>query len=82
MDQPGEQYLTAAQVAAMYRVSVSVVRRWCQAGRLKTTRNGLRGPWRILRSQFTAGPEEVQRLLDTVTRINSRFQGEEIDDYE
>ena len=75
-------FLTTAQVAEMFQVSDRVVRKWCETGRLKATRIGDRGEWHIHRSQFAAGPEEVRHLLDTVTRINSRFQGEEIDDYE
>lgn len=75
-------FLTTAQVAAMYQVSDRVVRKWCETGRIQATRVGDRGEWRILRSQFAAGPEEVQGLLDTVTQINRRFEGEEIDDYE
>ena len=77
-----DDFLTTAEVAQMYRVTDRVVRKWCEAGYVKATRVGPRGEWRILRSQFAAGPAEVRKLLDTVTRINSRFQGEEIDDYE
>ena len=80
-DSPG-LYLTTAQVAAMYRVPVRIVRSWCQAGRLAATRVGPRGEWRILRSQFSAGPDDVRTLLATVDRLNSRFGGEAIDDYE
>lgn len=68
------QYLTTAQVAGIFRVPNRVVRKWCRVGLIWATRVGQRGPWRILRSQFSVGPEEVQRLLDTVARINSRFE--------
>ncbi len=77
-----EDFLTTADVAKMYRVTDRVVRKWCEAGHIKATRVGPRGEWRVLRSQFTAGPEAVRRLLDAATRINGRFQGEEIDGYE
>ena len=66
----------------MYKVTDRVVRQWCEAGSIKATIVGQRGEWRILGSQFTAGSGDVQRLLETVTQINSRFRGEELDDYE
>ncbi len=76
------RFLTTAEVAQMYRVTDRVVRKWCEAGHLQAERVGPRGEWRILRSQFSAGPVEVRKLLETAARINRRFEGEEIDDYE
>ncbi len=68
-----EEYLSTAQVAAMYMVSERVVRNWCSTGRIQAVRSG--GVWRIPREQFIAGPEEVRKLLETTKRINRRFEG-------
>jgi excisionase family DNA binding protein len=75
-----EIFLTTSQVAAMYQVSDRVVRKWCESGRLRAARVGEKGEWKIFRSQFSAGPEEVRALVDTLSSINKRFEKEEEED--
>lgn len=76
------EWLTPKQVAEMFGVTERAVRKWCHKGVLKAVQpGGPRGDWRIPRSQFAAGPEEVQTLLETVRDMNRRFEGE-VDDYE
>lgn len=79
---PEAQWLTPKQVAEMFLVSERTVRKWCEKGLIKAVQpGGPRGDWRIARSQFAAGPDEVRTLLETVGKINERFEGE-VDDYE
>lgn len=48
--------MTAAEVAAVFRVKVATVRRWLRTGKLRGTPLSGRAGWRIPRS-------EVRRLL-------------------
>lgn len=53
------EFLTTAQVAAMFSVKQKRVRQWIEAGSMRAVRTpGMRGTWRIRRS-------EVERFLGT-----------------
>lgn len=65
--QLSSQYLTAAEVAAMLRVSPQAVSAWCRQGKLKAIRAG-RG-WRILPAdlhEFTQTQREDQGMSKKV----------------
>ncbi len=77
------QWLTTADVAAMFQVSERAVRHWCEEHRIVATQiPGARGVWHIPADQFPSLPTTAQALIDTVTRINQRFDGDPPEDYE
>lgn len=77
------RWLTTRDVADMFRISERAVRHWCEQGHVVAIRTpGPRGVWRIRADQFAAAPGAVNTLLDTVGRLNRRFDGEPPDDYE
>jgi excisionase family DNA binding protein len=46
----GRDIMTAAEVASLLKVSISVVRRWTREGRLKGYKLGGKGDWRYLKT--------------------------------
>lgn len=77
------QWLTTRDVADMFRISERAVRHWCEQRHVAAIRTpGTRGVWRIRADQFAAPPEAVHALLDTVKRINQRFEAAPPEDYE
>ena len=80
---PATEWLTSREVADMFRISERTVRHWCEEGHVRAIRTpGKRGVWRIRADQFAAPPEAVHGLLDTVKRINQRFEADPPEDYE
>ncbi len=81
--QPTTEWLTTHEVATMLRVSERTVRHWCEDGQIHAIRTaGARGNWRIRANEFSAPPDAPQRLLETVQRINRRFDEDPPEDYE
>ena len=77
------RWLTTRDVADIFRISERVVRRWCEQGHVVAMRTpGPRGVWRIRANQFAASSDAVTTLLDTVARLNRRFDAGPPDEYE
>lgn len=77
------RWLTTRDVADMFRISERAVRHWCEQGHVVAMRTpGPRGVWRIRADQFAASSDAVTTLLDTVVRLNGRFDAEPPDEYE
>ena len=77
------RWLTTRDVADMFRISERAVRHWCEQGHVVAMRTpGPRGVWRIRADQFAASSDAVTTLLDTVVRLNRRFDAKPPDEYE
>lgn len=81
--EPPSRLLTTREVATMFQISERAVRHWCEDGHVAAIRTpGPHGVWRIRAEQFAAPPEAAHALLETVVRINRRFDSDPPEDYE